>query len=388
MKTAARSCLINVLSPERKGWRRGSMLILVMLVLVILLVTVAFSVDIAYMQLTRTRLRTATDAAARASGEALSRLQDANAARQAAKTIAAKNMVASAPLILEDRDIIFGNSEKRSNGSWRFTANGTPVNSIQIHGRRTSDSASGSVPLFFARMFGVNDFEPTEQATALRTDRDICLVVDRSSSMKLDLATTAQTMSTADARFALPPRTPDSRWAAMQSAVQVFTDHLATTPQAEKVALVSFGSDCTYFGVTNRVSDLDQPLDLDESRIGTAVATISSRVFNGATDTSAGIDRGVEALTDSRARPYAMKTMVFLTDGFRTQGRLPIDAANDAADENITIYTVTFGAAFDQSEMIAVAAATGGTHYHASTAAELRDVFAEIARTIPVLLTE
>ena len=51
------------------------MLVLIALLLVVFLGMVAFAVDVAYMQLVRTELRVATDAAARASGEALSRSQ-------------------------------------------------------------------------------------------------------------------------------------------------------------------------------------------------------------------------------------------------------------------------------------------------------------------------
>lgn len=56
------------------------MLPLICLMLVAFMVTVIFSVDVAYMQLVKSELRTATDAAAKAAAEALSRTQDVNAA--------------------------------------------------------------------------------------------------------------------------------------------------------------------------------------------------------------------------------------------------------------------------------------------------------------------
>ena len=64
------------------------MLVLVAVTLLILLIAASFSVDIAYMQLARTELRAATDAAARAGAEALSREQSTTAAIKAAKRIA------------------------------------------------------------------------------------------------------------------------------------------------------------------------------------------------------------------------------------------------------------------------------------------------------------
>ena len=50
------------------------------------------------------------------------------------------------------------------------------------------------LPLF-AGVFGIDDFTTQQTSTAVRMDRDICLVVDRSSSMKLDLSSTAPGMS-------------------------------------------------------------------------------------------------------------------------------------------------------------------------------------------------
>ena len=76
--------------------------------MIIVLVMSVFSTDVAYMQLTRTELRTATDAAARAGAEALSRTQSEPQARVAAKNAAGRNAVAGAPLLLDDSDMIFG----------------------------------------------------------------------------------------------------------------------------------------------------------------------------------------------------------------------------------------------------------------------------------------
>src|SRR5215510_10137842 len=85
--------------------RRGAMLYLICLFVVIFLAMTALSVDVAYMHLSRTQLRAATDAAARAGAEALSRNQSTTAARTAAKNLAAENLVAGAPLLLADSDI-------------------------------------------------------------------------------------------------------------------------------------------------------------------------------------------------------------------------------------------------------------------------------------------
>jgi len=357
--------------------------------MVVLVGMAALSVDVAYMNLSRAQLRAATDAAARAGGEALSRAQSISVARQTAKDVAAKNLVAGDPLLLEDSNIVFGNSAENSNGTWAFTANETPTNSVQVVGQRTRFSAGGSIGLFFGRIFNVYQFEPSLTATVVKLDRDICLVLDRSSSMKLDLATDAPTMSTADPRFALKPNKVNSRWAALSDAVDEFADAIDGTPQNEQVSVASFGSDCTYFSVTNLVSKTDQPLTTNTSTLNNAVNYYSKIIFNGSTNTAAGIDQGKAALTDPiRARPFSRKVMVFMTDGFRTQGRDPVFAAQEAAAQGVVIYTVTFGATFDHSEMIAVANATGGEHYHAPNSAALTQIFRQIAQSTNVILTQ
>jgi hypothetical protein len=65
-----------------------------------------------------------------------------------------------------------------------------------------------------------------------------------------------------------------------------------------------------------------------------------------------------------------------------------VPAATAADGQDIIIHTVTFGDGANQTDMQAVADATGGRHYHAPDEETLEDIFREIALTLPVLLTE
>jgi hypothetical protein len=367
--------------------RRGAIVVLAALMMIVFLASVAFSVDVAYMQLTKMKLRSATDAAARAAGEGLSRVQDTDYARQAAKDIAAANLVAGQPLLLDDSDIIFGNSSQQQSGAWAFTPNGQPINAVRVNGRRTRTAPSGSVPIFFGRVFNVFDFQPVQAATVVRLDRDICLVVDRSSSMKLYLTDNAPTMSTSDSRFCQPPNMSLSRWGALSVAVQRFVDALETTPQSEYVGLVSYASAYTACSYSNNASDINCALSADSAAVTSALATLSTKKYNGATNIAAGITKGIQVLTGPSARPYAAKTMVLMSDGAYTQGTQPSLVAPQAATEDIIIHTITFGEA-NPAEMQAIADATGGNHYIAPDAATLQDIFEEIALTLPVVFTD
>lgn len=368
--------------------RRGVIVVLTAVLILVFMAAVAFSLDVSYMQLCKAKLRAATDAAARAAGEGLSRQQDIDYARQQAKVIAQANLVAGAPLLLDDSDVIFGRSSQQQTGAWVFNPNGAPVNAVRVFGRRTRDSLSGSIPIFFGRVMSVLDFQPIQAATVVRLDRDICLVVDRSSSMKLYLSDTSPTMSTSDWRFCKKPDMTQSRWGALSVAVQRFVDALEQTPQVEHVGLVSYGSNPigSYCGYWSQ-ADVDAPLSENHAVVTSAMASVSNKSFNGMTNIAAGILKGVDVLTSDDARPFAAKTIVLMSDGAYTEGVQPRTVAPQAAAADIIIHTITFGEA-NPAEMQAIADATNGNHYIAPDAETLQDIFEEIALTLPVIFTD
>jgi len=79
--------------------------------------------------------------------------------------------------------------------------------------------------------------------------------------------------------------------------------------------------------------------------------------------------------------------MVLMTDGRKNRGIEPVISARRAAELDITIHTVTFSDEADFPRMQAVAAESGGEHFHAPDAAALERIFRQIASTLPVLLT-
>ncbi len=77
-----------------------------------------------------------------------------------------------------------------------------------------------------------------------------------------------------------------------------------------------------------------------------------------------------------------------MTDGIHNTGSDPIAAATAAAASGIMIFTVTFSDEADIARMQQVALIGNGKHYHATSAAQLSTVFAEIAASLPTLLTK
>ena len=100
-----------------------------------------------------------------------------------------------------------------------------------------------------------------------------------------------------------------------------------------------------------------------------------------------GMEAGLAALQTANAHDMANRVMVLLTDG-EYQGDDPYDVALVAQQEGITIHCISLlaGSTFTKAQQIAQA--TGGGAYMATNAQELEDAFAEIARSMKIVLTE
>lgn len=366
--------------------RRGVMLPLVAILLPVVLILMGFAVDLAYMQNTRMELRAATDAAARAAATKLSQTDDENEAIQRAKQIAGMNYVAGKPLQLENTDITIGRSEPDASGHWVFSSGGFPPNAVHIVGNRTAGSAGGPVPLFFGSFIGRKDFEPYLSATASFLNVDICLVLDRSTSMKLAIDENEQGIPPSDPRLCSPPGAV-SRWSALDNAVGVFVQTLRDSYADEHVALVTYAGDSASgasfsCGSQPTPSSLDSPLDSDLSRIDQQMARLNTTVWNGYTNIESGIRTGLAELTNpSRSRSYANKVMIVLTDGNENVGSARL-AAQDCRGAGVVVNSITFSDYANQDTMRDVATIGGGRHYHATTGAALENIFRELAAEI------
>ena len=362
------------------------MLPLIALLLPVLVLFIGFSVDLAYMQNTRLELRVATDSAARAAATKLSATDSVAESRSEAKAIAEENKVAGEPLLLADDEIEFGRSELNDDLTWTFSSGMTPYNSVRVTSGRTATSLSGPVSLFFGSFFGVQDFQPVQTATASFLNIDICLVLDRSTSMKVNVNANESGMYTSDSRFCRAPNN-NSRWMALDAAVRIFTSELRDTTATENVALASYSSALnpnSYCGASWEPASLDIGLGDNLDAVDTALNTLSNSVWNGNTDIESGMRVAIEELTSSNARTNASKIMIVFTDGQENVGSSEV-AATDAKAEGITIHTITLGDYANQDTMKSVAAIGLGRHIHADDADALAEAFRELAAQVAQL---
>lgn len=333
--------------------RRGAMLVFVAIVIVILFVAAALAVDIAHMHMIRAELRTATDAAARAGAESLGRQQKDRLAVQAAIDTAALNIVAGRPLELREREVVLGHNTPNGRGGFDFSPGGQPTNAVRVTGTRQAGSLSGPVPLIFAPLFGVSQFEPIQIATAGRLDRDIALVLDVSGSM---------------AEF--------GRFDALKNGLKVFLSELGRSDEEEFVSL----------SVYNQIATKLHPLTPDLGAIDKAFSKSSPGGF---TAIGLGLDKGIDSLrNDPASRRLVTKSVILMTDGNHNTGINPLAVVPTAQANGIAVHTITFSAGANQALMRDVANRTGGIHLHADTNEQLIQVFKDIALATPVTLTE
>lgn len=327
-------------------------MVLILVMLIGFMATVAFSVDIAHMHLSRSELRSATDAAAQAASQELSRTLDQNLAIAKGKEIAVANRVNGDGLLLADEDFQFGRTDLNGSANrFEFVASGRPLNSVRVTGRRTSGSPSGPIPLFFGNVLGFSQFEPRITAAATYIERDVVLVVDRSGSMG------------------------GTKFVQLRSAIDVFVQTLNTTPVRESVGLASYNDRGTE----------DLQLTNDLVQIASGLGRLRTAGF---TSISRGMSAGRRIMSRSRNADFVERTMIVMTDGRHNRGPEPRTVATTLAADGVQIHTITFGAGADQTRMREVATIGGGKHFHALSAAQLQAAYREIALTLGTVISE
>ncbi len=360
--------------------RTGAVAPLVGVLLLVILVAGGIAIDHARLRLANLELRAAADNVARSVSNELLRTDSQAAATTKGLEIAAKFRVGGGAFSLGSSDIKFGKFAKG-----KFTAGNNPPNAVRVNTNRSSGSSAGPLNMIFGSMFGVNEANVGQFATASFKLVDICFVLDRSSSMKLSVDSSAAGLSLSDPRAPVPPYS-DSRWRALDIAFDMFIDELNGNNLEERVGIASFASDFTAFGVTTPASRIDLDLTSNLNLCKTQMNNMSNSVWNGNTYIEAGMRDGMNVLKySSGARSNAEKTLIVLTDGRQNQGEARLAAA-DAATDNITIHTITFGDYADKALMAEIAVTGSGKYAHADDAAGLQKILRDLAVTLTTLV--
>jgi Ca-activated chloride channel family protein len=190
---------------------------------------------------------------------------------------------------------------------------------------------------------------------------------------------------------------PPSRLAAAKSAALSFIDRQQVNNQ---IGIVAFAGNAQLIqSPTNEKEDLKQAIQ----SLSTARHTAIGSGILTSLDTIAEYNKDVASVSESGsttgpvepvpAGEYVPDIIVLLTDGVYTRGPHPLDAAQQAADRGVRVYTIGFGTnrgaqeqdndffgggwnrGIDEASLKEIAAITGGEYYAASSAGELQKVF-------------
>ena len=402
---------MRILNPIQTHRRNGATAVLIAAMLFVFVVCTALTVDVAYMQLIRTELRVATDAAAKAAAERLATTEDTQLAKETAMAYAANNPIGGRPFEIDESDIQFGRINRISTGQYVFSEGETPENAVNVMGRLAIDARTKPIPLFFAPALGHDDFATSHSATASQQDVEVCLCLDRSGSMLFDitgvdwayppnnpLLSNFTAWGNIWRNIVSPPHPDDSRWAILSDAIDLFLVEAGRYETPPRTGMVTWSANAslpispfTQFQSATVNVELPPPgtsnWPSNANGIESAINVLSSNPMLGGTNMSAGLDLAVDQLTSDTSSGSANKIIILLSDGVWNQGRDPLDAAQDAAAEGITVHTISMLSS-DQNTLAQVAAITGGRFFNTNDETELAAAFFELARTLPIVLTD
>ncbi len=366
-QTRHRECR-NASARQRFVARRGATMAMLAIMMPVMIAVAAFAINVVHMEMARTELQISLDVAARAAGRTLAVTNDQNQAKDAAENLLALNPYANQVLTPAETNLEFGVSTRYSDADRYSFYSGSNPNAIRIEANGTNE-----VPMLFPTMGVSIHLRPMKAAICTKVELDIALVIDRSTSMSRD-----PDGSRSDDWENGDPAPGSSRWIDAVHAVDKFLNVMESSVHDERVALTTYASSPTT----------DVELTGDYNAIRDAMDVHSDQFNGGSTAIGEGILGGVEALNNgSTSRPWATRILVVLSDGLQTMGIDAVEAAEQAAADNIMVYTITFSDDADQASMQQVAAAAAGQHYHADDSGQLNKAFEDIARGVPTLLT-
>lgn len=366
--------------PRAHG-RYGSAMVFLAFLLPVILMVAAYTINVVYMELVRTELQIGTDIATRAAGRTLALTGNRHQAIEDAKRLAAANTVCKMPLTLDKSDVVFGASIRSSDGDrYEFSKN-AHANAVQLRTESFAMSMVNGIPLAFPSMGVPVKFRPLKTAICTQAELDVALVLDRSTSMtyQANESSGSSLLEPAPA-FWLPgtPVPPNTRWLDVVASVHSFLDVTEESIQDERVSLITYGA----------LPSTDVRLTSDYSDIRHEMFRRSSRFVGGTSNIGGGMMESLGALGHKgTARPWASRVMIVFSDGKHNSGFDPLAAARAAANQKVTIYTVSFSDEANQAQMKQIADIGSGSHFHATTGNELSTAFREIARSLPTLLT-
>ena len=379
---------------KKSNKRNGAMAILICFMLGAILILAAMCIGLTQIQLAQTEAQIVADCAS-ISGTTMLTLDDPKNDQKpdvVAKRIAELNTLMGKPVKLSSENLVFGATRPGSNGEMAFFPGELPSNSLQVNVQLDSNSQMGSGKLLFPFMIKNPNFTLNQSAVTAQLEHDICLVLDRSGSMR--------SHKNPGWRYPYHPKTnrsywyyyphpTESRWGAVVNAIDPLINELEKTEISERLSLVSFGTSLRWSRWRWNGVDTNQNPTSNYKKVKKSAAAIGEKKpMHGGTGISYGMDRAIDILTGSKSRKHAFKTIIVLTDGDWNAGTYPPIIASNAIEKGIRVHTITFASNSGYQTMKVTAEKGGGKAYWAPNEAKLRDIFKEIGSAPPVAIIQ
>ena len=391
--------------------RPGAVLVIVLLMVVAMLTLSGFCIGVSQIQLASTEAQIVADvgslSASTMFGEEQNHRGSYNTPLEVAKFVPLQNTVMGSRATIADQNVTLGNARMGLNGKMRFTPNATPLNAVKVVVELGDNASMSAQNLLFPFRMSATSFGLKRESISAKLEHDICVVLDRSGSMRSSSTPGGRYPYHPNRRRVVPPmpwpwsfyrsvywqyfaHPTDSRWGAVVAAMDPLVASLRETPMSEQCSIVTFGTRMNNrWGINYNASDTNVAPTQDYSSFRSTLEALGeSRPMEGGTHISAGMDRARDILTGPNSRGHAYKTMVVLTDGNENSGSNAVRSARFAAQQGITVHTVTFASSSGFRTMQRTADAGGGTAYWAPDEKRLREIFAEIGSAPPVSLIE
>lgn len=337
----------------------------------------SYAINVEYMEFVRTEMQISADVSVRAACRALVDSGNSNSALLAAQRLANENRVAGQTLVYTNQDMNLTTATRLSvDESYDYNSSRPNPNTVSLSANFFQRTAAGIDMIF--PTFGVPiNFRPAKSATAVQADIDMAIAFDCSSSMVWPEFEPSPTESLINLQE-LASLPPESRWKFAESGVLDMFDQMELTPAEEHVGLCTFGT----------IGSSNASLTFDYSKVRSALSSCEFPYLGGLSNMSDGLVQAGETLSDKDyARPWACRIVLLISDGKRTTGSDPINAASLLADQYIKVYTISISDEADQTLMQQIAEAGNGEHLHATDAAQFGELFRELSRRIPILIT-
>ena len=382
--------------------RRGSYAILVALLLIALLGFAALAIDMSYIRLARLQAQNAADAGAHAALTELRLTRDQDAARSRAEQIVNLNSIAGDAAVIDpNADVTFGGWNFESHS---FDPDAAFVNAVEVVVRREADAPGGSVPLMLARIWGADAADVRSNGSsvgALRT-REMLIVLDVTGSFRDEIGqarAASLTLLDAIAENGFPA--DKLGMVTFVGAAELFTDLQRVAPnyaaiRAQWSEIDWCNRDYPPFTLTayaDYFHPAPQMISCNEGGESWA---------DSGTNQGSGLEAAIAELSDEDdTERTALKTIILISDG-KPQcvpegticddevADLGIDQADAAAEERISIFSVSFNDTYneDQSRYLESLTRGYGRFYETPNAEDLPDILAEIAASIPVSIVQ